>query len=675
MSEAQNKLLIDAFITVDALIDMGVHVGYIIIKKNCTNLNDNTQALLISTDKFGNVSNSSSAIDFQTLYETSSSPQIILNNEKGKFQIKNNSTNNDVFSILNTSNEEVFLIEDDGRVVMQGDLIVSDSDLLRCNISRNSIGVGINPLQDHGFQIGPIPIPLIVQDAGIFMGYDGNNDYGVILSDFGGAIKSNSKPYIGFTQYNQTTNAKIEYDIDENRINFFIKGDSVPKIRIKDNGYIDINGHLKLSGGNLYLPSTENIIVALGNVVVGMGKIGCGTLSPSESLDVVGNAKISGNLNVDGNVLVVDSINNRVGINTTATPTESLDVVGNAKISGILTTGTIVSGITNNKFSVVAGGDTTSNNSLFIKPGYFENTPTNNYITYDGPDTMTHYFWDNLQCSGSLTVNTDALFVNSINKNVGIGTILPESALHVVGLRNNYAPGYGVHIGGTGGPGNFGIEISSDVSGNSVIDFTEPGQNVRGRILYDNITEAFKIRTNDNGTYGMILDSTHNLLIEGTINGNLNSTRGQLISIMGEENSVLNADDYDFNYGNGSVSNDQFGMMIPCSVKLKKFCYAGKGDASDPLSTSITVFQLFSNGTAQSVYAFCDWSNTTNGSKTYHRFSNKFSSSATSQINVEPIITDSGFGINLSWKTYSLYHQSMDGGHRFTVICETQDDL
>ena len=63
-------------------------------------------------------------------------------------------------------------------------------------------------------------------------------------------------------------------------------------------------------------------------------RVGIGTSSPSNTLDVVGGFNLSGNIFVDTNVLATDVTNNRVGIGT-ATPSTLLDV------NGALTAGSV----------------------------------------------------------------------------------------------------------------------------------------------------------------------------------------------------------------------------------------------------------------------------------------------------------------------------------------------
>jgi len=72
---------------------------------------------------------------------------------------------------------------------------------------------------------------------------------------------------------------------------------------------------------------------------------------------------------------------------------------------------------------------------------------------------------------------------------------------------------------------------------------------------------------------------------------------------------------------------------------------------------------------------YIDFSDTTNGDVTNKRYNNKFSSSSTSQVDTEPIITKS-WGVSLSWKTITLTsYDTLCVGHRISVVCESQDDL
>jgi hypothetical protein len=62
-------------------------------------------------------------------------------------------------------------------------------------------------------------------------------------------------------------------------------------------------------------------------LITSAGNVGIGTQTPGEKLDVVGNARASGNLTVDTDTLFVDATNNRVGVGT-ITPGQKLTVAG-----------------------------------------------------------------------------------------------------------------------------------------------------------------------------------------------------------------------------------------------------------------------------------------------------------------------------------------------------------
>jgi hypothetical protein len=117
--------------------------------------------------------------------------------------------------------------------------------------------------------------------------------------------------------------------------------------------------------------------------------------------------------------------------------------------------------------------------------------------------------------------------------------------------------------------------------------------------------------------------------------------------------------------------------MMPCSVKLKKFTYIG-GGGSNPTSATRYVFRAYIDGIASSIYAYVDFSDTTNGNITRHKFCNKFSSSSTSQVDLtdaQASLTDSGAGIQIAWRTITLTSASTDNKHRFGWIVETTEDL
>ncbi|MBL7556614.1 MAG: tail fiber domain-containing protein [Bdellovibrionaceae bacterium] len=117
------------------------------------------------------------------------------------------------------------------------------------------------------------------------------------------------------------------------------------------------------------------------------GNVGIGTTSPTDKLDVIGGARVSGDFNVDMGTLYVDSTNNRIGINT----------------------------IPSAKLSIQAAGNTSTTESLSVlnslaNPMFLVRDDGNVGIGVTGPTSK-------LQVAGDITPDTTA------SKNLGSGSL------------------------------------------------------------------------------------------------------------------------------------------------------------------------------------------------------------------------------------------------------------
>jgi len=135
--------------------------------------------------------------------------------------------------------------------------------------------------------------------------------------------------------------------------------------------------------------------------------------------------------------------------------------------------------------------------------------------------------------SKKLYVGTDLL----VNTNVGIGTTSPQSALHVVGNRNNTPSVAGVHIG-KGGGNDYAIEICTPSSSNSsYIDFGYAGVDYRGRIIYAHLNDTMTFTTATT-VQSMILSS--NTSSTSSVTGSLVVPGGVGISNTTDATSITN---------------------------------------------------------------------------------------------------------------------------------------
>jgi hypothetical protein len=203
--------------------------------------------------------------------------------------------------------------------------------------------------------------------------------------------------------------------------------------------------------------------------------------SPNEALDVVGNISVAGNLTVDTNTLVVDSVNDRVGIGTT-TPTSTLHVVNTAvetsnmvSISGNATSGTLlkVAGTATSGGSLFTASNSSGGSFRIAETGaIFHNQSValnrsggaiislggiNNSNTINSGNSGNHTATDFVFRGGIADRTAGNLFqVRNFNipvltisastgaGNVGIGTTSPSARLHTISTTEQVRFGYDV---------------------------------------------------------------------------------------------------------------------------------------------------------------------------------------------------------------------------------------
>ena len=217
---------------------------------------------------------------------------------------------------------------------------------------------------------------------------------------------------------------------------------------------VDYDVRIQVSGGNgavgngLLAITASQVNIDNGTFFVdgANNRVGIGTTSPNQTLTVVGTASItstlnvggtinvSGNANIDSGTLYVDS-SGFVGIGTTSHIGGKVNIINDVSGSvGFLLRGAAGQSVSTFRIQS-SGGTNTVNINGETGGGYFAGNfgigvliPTAK-LDVDGSALIR----SSASVTGNLLVDTNTLFVDATNNEVGVLTTSPASALHVAG--------------------------------------------------------------------------------------------------------------------------------------------------------------------------------------------------------------------------------------------------
>lgn len=212
-------------------------------------------------------------------------------------------------------------------------------------------------------------------------------------------------------------------------------------------------GTLNVSGISTLSTTNTGVLTASNATVTGSLSVnGATTLGDVSGDNVTFNASTASTpngLKFDGNTLVIDAANDRVGINKTS-PAVTLDVVGDTTISGALSSGSItLSG------AAIAGNLTVNGNSTLGNAG-------SDILTLTGTTVTT---------PNGLNFDAGTLVIDANNNRVGVGASPGAFTLDVVGTfrsTNNATIGNALTVSSTA---TFGGNVNlTNPAGNLTVD-------------------------------------------------------------------------------------------------------------------------------------------------------------------------------------------------------------
>ena len=208
--------------------------------------------------------------------------------------------------------------------------------------------------------------------------------------------KGNTTSDVGFIMNRPGSNVTIGYRDSVDEFVIAHTDSSANSTTIVPSGeLIDVRVH-----GRLHTNSSLSVDTNLLHVDAISDRVGINTLFPQSTLDVIGDAKIASNLAVGTDGLYVDTVNSRVGINTTL-PTTDFQVQGEALISGNLN---VTHDITVTENVYVSNNLTVTKDVTVTENAYVSNNLT---VTKDVTVTENAYVSNNLTVTKDVTVNGD----------------------------------------------------------------------------------------------------------------------------------------------------------------------------------------------------------------------------------------------------------------------------
>ena len=299
--------------------------------------------------------------------------------------------------------------------------------------------------------------------------------------------------------------------------------------------------------------------------ISGSGNVGIGNASPTHTLRVEGTVSATGNANV-GNIGATRGVfTNVVGTLETAAQTNITSV-------GTLTSLAVTGNITSGNVSGTRGAFTNISGTL--------ETAAQTNITSVG--TLT-----SLTVSGNLTVDTNTLFVDSVNNRVGIQFTTPTFPLSFGSTTGNKI---GLYENGTGIGYGLGIQASLlQIYANSSGD--------RVGIGYGNsssFTETLSVKAGNVGVGNT--SPTHTLRVEGTVSATGNANVGNLGAAAGVFTGAITGSTTLNITGNANVGNIGATNANVTSITATGACNFATSSGNVGIGTSSPAYKLEVNG-------------------------------------------------------------------------------